>query len=30
MKTYRHTKQYYIDKYSEYKNLVEYKGGSNI
>ena len=30
MKSYRHTKQYYIDKYSEYKNLVEYRGGSNI
>lgn len=29
MKKYNHSKKFYIEKYSQYKNMVEYYGGSN-
>ena len=29
-KTYNHSKIFYIEKYSQYKNMVEYYGGSSL
>ncbi len=29
MKKYNHSRKFYVEKYSQYKNMVEYYGGSN-
>lgn len=29
MKKYNHSKEFYVEKYSQYKNMVEYYGGSS-